>query len=342
MKKVRILSLDGGGIRGILPGIVLERLEQKLQEKTGNPQARLADFFDLMAGTSTGGILSLAYLNPGSDGRPKLTAGQALDLYLKKGTAIFSRTFRQKVKSKGGITDEKYNAQELENALQETFGNQQLKNLLKPCVISSYDIQNAKPLFFKQHKAYQKSHNFKVTDVARATSAAPTYFETALVNNENGQSFALIDGGVFVNNPALAAYSEARSISFSDTLDCPGAKDMMLVSIGTGASAKNYPYQEAKDWGALGWIKPIIGIMMNGNAQTVHYHLRKIYDTLSNQDAQDYHRLDPEIVKADEEMDNAKEENIKALEADGRAFVSKAQVDLELDTIAEKLIAYGL
>ena len=89
MKKVRILSIDGGGIRGILPGIVLVHLEEKLQEKTGNEDMRLADVFDLMAGTSTGGILTLTYLMPDENNRPKFTAQKAVDLYLEKGGKIF-------------------------------------------------------------------------------------------------------------------------------------------------------------------------------------------------------------------------------------------------------------
>ncbi len=341
MKKVRILSIDGGGIRGILPGIVLRRLEEKLQKQTNNPDARLVDFFDLFAGTSTGGILSLAYLCPGDNGRPKLTTGDALKLYLERGSEIFGRSFKQKIISKGGITDEKYNASALEQILEETFGEIELKDLIKPCIISSYDIKNAKPHFFKQQNAQNSIYNFKVKDVARSTSAAPTYFETALVENQLGSSYPLIDGGVFINNPSLAAYSEARGMSFSDDLIKPDANHIMIVSLGTGANAKKFEYDKAKDWGAIGWIKPIISIMMNGNSQTVHYHLDKIYHTLEGQNKNDYHRLEPEVVTADIEMDNAEKENLKALESDGLGYISKPSVDSELDSIVEKLIMYN-
>lgn len=340
MKKVRILSIDGGGIRGILPGIVLNQIEKKLQKKTKDPNIRLADMFDFMAGTSTGGILTLAYLTPNEDNRPKLSAQDAVNIYLERGDEIFDANLWQKIKSGEGIIDEKYSASKLEKALDDTFGDIKLSNLLKPCIITSYDIRNGKPHFFKQHKAKNDIHNFKVKDVARATSAAPTYFETALVKNDLGTPYPLIDGGVFVNNPALVAYSEARTMEFSGIDHFPTAKDMMIVSIGTGSVSKNYEYEKAKDWGAIGWIKPIIEIMMSGNSQTVHYHLTQIFDTLGLDNEKDYHRLEPKILTADSEMDNASVENLRKLKEDALSYISNSDVDKELDDIVEKLIQY--
>lgn len=110
-------------------------------------------------------------------------------------------------------------------------------------------MDNAKPHFFKQHKSHNQIYNFKVKDVARATSAAPTYFEVARVKNEIGTSFALVDGGLFVNNPAMVAYSEARSMSFENKVDFPTPKDMLIISIGTGSKSKSYTHDQVKDWG---------------------------------------------------------------------------------------------
>jgi patatin-like phospholipase/acyl hydrolase len=110
MKKIRILSLDGGGIRGILPGIILHQIELKLQKKTGDPNLRLSDMFDFMAGTSTGGILALAYLTPNEEKRPKLTAQEAVNIYLKKGDQIFNVSNWHKIRTVNGLADEKYNA----------------------------------------------------------------------------------------------------------------------------------------------------------------------------------------------------------------------------------------
>jgi patatin-like phospholipase/acyl hydrolase len=341
MKKVRILSIDGGGIRGILPGIVLTRIESKLQKKTGNNDIRLADMFDFMAGTSTGGILTLAYLMPGANGHSKFTAQQAVDLYLDRGDEIFDISRWQKIKSLGGLTDERYDATELEEALEDNFGDTRLNELLRPCAIASYDIRNGKPHFFKQHKAKNNEiFNFSVKHVARATSAAPTYFEVARIKNDIGTPFPLIDGGVFANNPALVAYSEARNLTFG-TLENPTAKNMMIVSIGTGSVSRKYEYKKAKDWGAVQWIQPIISIMMSGNSQTVDYHLKQIFATLSEKDEKDYYRLEPKIVTADIDMDNASVENMTKLKEDALSYISDSKVDKMLDNVVDKLIGYG-
>lgn len=253
MPKVKILSIDGGGIRGILAGVVLTRLEEKLQILSKDKDVKLADFFDLFSGTSTGGILTLSYLIADENQRPLLSAQEAVDLYLKKGGEIFDVSLWQKIKSGGGILDEKYDEKSLEASLEATFKDLTLKDLIKPCIISSYDVWNGKPHFFKQHKSENKIYNYKIKDVARATSAAPTYFEAAQIENEIGTSFTLVDGGTFANNPSMVAYSEARAMTFDN---------------------------KVKDWGQIQWVKPVIEIMMSGNSEATHYHLAQIFDTL--------------------------------------------------------------
>jgi len=340
-KKIRILSIDGGGIRGILPGVILVELEKKLQKKTGNKKLKLADMFDFMAGTSTGGILTLAYLMPNKDNKPLYSAQDALNFYLERGDEIFDVSLRQRFKSGNGITDEKYDATEIEEALLDKFSNTKLNQLVKPCIISSYDIRQGKPHFFKQHLANNDIYNFKIKDIARATSAAPTYFETARIKNDINTPFPLIDGGVFVNNPALVAYSEVRNINFDHkNINKPKAENMMIVSIGTGSKSKSYEYKKAKDWGLIGWIKPLIDIMMTGNSQTVNYHLKQIFATLNTNNSKDYHRLEPQIISADSEMDNASIENMNKLQEDALSYVSRPDIDKELDDIVEKLIKY--
>lgn len=340
MKKIKILSIDGGGIRGILPGVVLDRLEQKLQQASGNSNTRLADVFDFMAGTSTGGILTLAYLTPDQQQRPRLSAGEAVNLYLENGDKIFRTGLWQKIRNGAGLTDEKYHAGELEKALKDTFGDAKLSDLLKPCLISAYDIGNGKPHFFKQHRSSNAIYNFLVKDVARATSAAPTYFEAARVTNDLKTPFALVDGGVYANNPALAAYAEVRTMDFNSNDELPTAKDMLIISLGTGSTSKKYDYQKAKDWGAIGWIRPVIEIMMSGNSRTVHYYLHQIYHSLDEKDRADYYRLEPELIKADTEMDNASPKNMSNLKEDALNYLCLEKNDQQLDEIVNKLLEY--
>ena len=262
-----------------------------------------------------------------------------MDLYLERGDDIFDVSFKQKLKSLGGVIDEKYDADELEDALKDNIGDTKLKDLLKPCIITSYDIRNRNAFFFRKQRANDKENNFLVRDVARATSAAPTYFETARVKNDLGSPFPLIDGGVFVNNPALCAYSEARNLNFPERgINKPTAKDMVIVSIGTGSIQKSYEYKKAKNWGLVEWIQPIIDIMMSGNSETVDYHLKQIYDTLLTSDKTDYYRLEPQLGTASSDMDDASVENLKALEAAGQDFVQDDENDKTLTEIVNKLL----
>lgn len=342
-KKIRILSIDGGGIRGILPGTILTYIEEQLRIESKNPNATIGEYFDLIAGTSTGGILSLVYLCPDKEGGFKFRAKEAVDIYLDQGDEIFDVTLWKKFRSLRGLSDEKYEAKELEETLHDYLGDTTLGEALKPCLITSYDIRNRKAHFFTSVDATTDIHNYYMKDVARATSAAPTYFEPVRIKSLYGTPYSLIDGGVFANNPALCAYAEARTINFSEVLnnsskpDRPSAEDMLIVSLGTGTIKEPYHYKEFKDAGQIKWIKPLIDIMMSGNAETVDYQLKQIYGTLKKKDCEDYYRIQPELIQASNIMDNAKVENLKALYEDGLTAVTKYKETL--DTIVSKLVA---
>ncbi len=335
----RILSIDGGGIRGILPGQILVSLEEKLKKLDNNPNAAIADYFDMIAGTSTGGILACMYLCPSESDktRPRFSAQKAVELYLDRGDEIFDVSFWQKLKSLGGISDEKYSEDELVEALEDYIGEIKLNELLKPCLITSYDIKRRKGHFFRSHKAKtDPAYNFYVKDAARATSAAPTYFEAARVKADDNQVYPLIDGGVFVNNPTLCAYSEARNLKFDNNRNKPKAAEMMILSLGTGSSTADhgYEYKKSKNWGAIQWVKPIIDIMMSGVADTVDYQLKQIYNAVEK--PKQYVRLSPVLFTADSAMDNASAKNLQALKNDGEQ--NAKDFDKEITRIAKMLI----
>lgn len=312
---IRILSIDGGGIRGIIPGQVLIALEEKLAKKFPD-KPRIADHFDLVAGTSTGGILTCAYLLPDRQkpDRPRFTANEVHRLYMEEGEKIFSLSAGQRLRSFFGLGDEKYSARNLEEVLRNYFGGVWLKELLRPCVITSYDITNRRGHFFKKHEAEKpekKDYNFLVCDVARATSAAPTYFECPNIEAETGERFPLVDGGVFVSNPAMCAYAEARKIFGV------GAKDIILLSLGTGHTHKSYPWKKARRWGKVGWIRPVIDIMMSGVSEVVHFQLQQLFTSAGA--SENYLRIDTKIPETmDPEMDHASKENRLALSQLGK------------------------
>lgn len=329
---IRILSIDGGGIRGILPGQILVSLEEKLKNKSGDPSARIGDYFDLVAGTSTGAILSAAYVCPSDDGspKPKFSAQEAVNFYLEDGDEIFDVGFWRSIGTLGGVNDEKYSADELERVLKSAFGDIKLSELLKPTCLVSYDVKRRLPIIFKQHTAVEKKRDFKVRDLLRGSTAAPTYFEAARIYSlpPLKQKYVLVDGGIVANDPALSAYSEA--IKFDDV---DGIKDMTIVSIGTGKQLKGYTYSEIKDWGPLGWAKPSIDIALEGGPQMTEYYLNQIASTV---DDSKYYRIQPKLYDADSALDNATPENLENLRDAG---IRNAEAyDEKLEEIAEMLV----
>ena len=332
---MRILSIDGGGIRGIIPGQVLVSLEQKLQQISGNPDYRIADAFDLIAGTSTGGILTCLYLCPDKNtGKPKFSAPEAVDLYLQHGDNIFDVSIFRRIESLDGVAEAKYSADALEKALKDYLGDIKLGDLPKPCLITSYDITRRQAQFFNSAdvKKQGSGWDFYLRDVARATSAAPTYFEPANISSLDRQVYPLVDGGVFANNPTMCAWVEAYNSH-------PELKvsDLHILSIGTGEVDKSYHYSEAKNWGKIGWIGPVLDIMMSGVSETVDYQMRKLFKSAGYPDQ--YLRLQLDLQNfsdVDSAMDNASEENMRALQKAGQKLAHDS--DAVLSAFAQQLL----
>lgn len=328
---MRILSIDGGGIRGILPGQILVSLEEKLKIKSGDSSAKLGDYFDLVAGTSTGAILSAAYVCPGEHNRPRFSAKEAVNFYLEDGDEIFDVGFWRSIGTLGGISDEKYSANELERVLKTAFGDTKISELLKPTCLVSYDVKRRLPIIFKQHNAVEKNKDFLVRDALRGSTAAPTYFEAARIYSLDPlrQKYVLVDGGMVTNDPTLCAYSEA--IKFDGV---NGIKDMVIVSLGTGKQLRRYTYPEIKDWGPLGWAKPSIDIALEGGPQMTSYHMNQIASTIENPK---FYRIQPDLYGADTALDNATAENLENLRDAG--IRNAEDYDEILDDIAETLIS---
>ncbi len=352
--KIRILSLDGGGIRGIIPATIIQYIEQEIGRLTNDKKAHIGEYVDMVAGTSTGGILASLYLTPLNPGETaaRYNATDALLLYREHGKKIFKKGFWENF-SNFKMWNEKFRADNLQKLLDEYFADTLLSQLIRPCVITSYDFFKRRAAFFNSTYARQSGgevKDFYVKNITRATSAAPTYFEPAQIKSLGGGEFNLIDGGVFVNNPAMCAYSEARNTLFSKDRfmrgkfklpkkDKPGAKDMFIVSIGTGSESKQFRFENLKDAGLVSWLPVLIDIMMSGNSETVDYHLRKIYDTLDDADKEDYFRLNPSLHNASPEMDNATKKNTEALYEAGSMYVYDNQE--QLNKIAAKLVEYA-
>jgi hypothetical protein len=226
-RPVRVLCIDGGGIRGILATMVLAELERR----TDKP---IADMFDLIAGTSTGSLVALGLTVPGDDGRPRFTARQVMKLYEVFGPKVFSRSVWHQIRAVGNLADGKYPAAGLENMLSELFGGARLKDSLVDVLVPSYEIERRIPYFFKSWRALEnESYDFAMAQVVRAGTAAPTYFEPAHIPADGDDYYALVDGAVVAYNPGLCAYVEARQLY-------PDAKDFLVRTGGRPAGPSRF------------------------------------------------------------------------------------------------------
>lgn len=320
---VRILSIDGGGIRGIIPAMVLRHLE----EQTGKNTARL---FHMIAGTSTGGILATGLTLP-----PKpLRAGELLEFYLRHGPKIFHRSLWKGVSSLGGTTDEKYDDGPLVEALKDVVGEAWLSQVkAAELLITTYEIEKRQPMFFKSWRARgitadtagdekKEDRDFRLWQVCRATSAAPTYFEAAAIESKSKKKFYCIDGGVFANNPSMCALASARRIF-------PKAKSFLVVSLGTGTTERPIPYSEAKDWGLVGWARPLLSVFMGGASEVADYQCNEELPG-------SYHRFevdlgaepdDPDAPSDD--FDDASPHNMSLLQLTAQRMIEERSDDLK-------------
>lgn len=299
MKK--ILSIDGGGIRGIIPAVILADIEHR----TKKPISKL---FDIIAGTSTGGILALGLVMPDDTypDKPAQTAQEMIKMYKNEGRKIFPPSFLDSL-GLAGWSGEKYGEKGIEGVLEERFADTRLSQALCDTIITSYEIEKRENVIFKSTTAQlEHEEDFYMRDIARATSAAPTYFEPAKIQAINKQnSYYLVDGGLFANNPAMYAYTH-----FIENVKGRENKECIMVSLGTGNVFKPILYKKAINWGLIGWAKPTIDILFDGICNAIDEQLRVIFKARKNSR---YYRFQRELQNEYNELDDTKEETINYL-----------------------------
>jgi patatin-like phospholipase/acyl hydrolase len=269
MPKYRVLSIDGGGIRGLVTTIVLQRL----LEKPGLDN--ILDLIDLVAGTSTGGLLALGIAD-------QLDIAEIRDIYVNKGPEIFDDFWLDDLVHLGKLLGADYSIKPLGRALQDLLGDTTLGQLKKRVLITAFDLDNEDPDPAKRTWKPKLFHNFpgKNNDrdqlaykVGMYTSAAPTYFPTV---------DGYVDGGVYASNPGMCALAQTQDQRYKPT---PALQDIVLLSLGTGTSLQ-YIKGKTHDWGYAQWIKPLISLMLDGTAGIADYQCRQMLDV-------HYHRLEP-------------------------------------------------
>lgn len=348
---IRVLSIDGGGIRGILPATVLTALE----ERSGHP---VADLFDLIIGTSTGGILALGLVAPNARGGPAYSARDLLRLYHARGSQIFplggepvvkysgllgTRTalpaeasFGDRVKHfmgyeninklvapLGGHGNARYPATGLMQVLLEYLGDVRLRQARRRVGVTSYEYVTRQPWIFR---SYLDTEDPLMRDVARATSAGPTFFPVATVAGVDGQ---FIDGGVVANDPAFIAFMEALNLARAASLP----PDIILVSVGSGMPAADVPIDDdvplqlvdRMNWARLAGDH-LMAAIFNGGAQAQRLLLHQLLNASDAGDPQrtsGYWRYQTTLEEANFAMDDARPENLVALQRDADRLVAE-------------------
>jgi patatin-like phospholipase/acyl hydrolase len=268
--KYRILCVDGGGIRGLIPALVIAELEKRIQQRTG-PEARVSDYFHMFAGTSTGGLVALSLTVPDAANpeRPGVSGNELARFYIEDGPDIFHRSLFQKLRTLWGWLGPKYTLGPLQKAIESRLGTVEIQQALREVIVTSYDMTNREPYFFKRWRAREapdSDRNRPLADAGLATSAAPTYFPSHEVDGR-----ALVDGGVFAANPVIVAIVEALK-RIGDDPHHLDQDDLLVVSIGTGLHEDGYRQDQVRGWGRLGWIfphrgePPILGATLGGAA----------------------------------------------------------------------------
>lgn len=257
MSSYRILALDGGGIRGLYTAVLLDRLLEQVPSFT--------DRADLLAGTSTGGILALGLASG-------IAVKDLIALYRDNGSAIFSRSLWHEIRDLGDLTGSKYDDNNLIHLIQDAFGERTLDDLLpRHVLVPSFDLDNEavppasrmwKPKFFHNFEGADSDGQEKIGDVALRTSAAPTYFPAY-------QGY--VDGGVVANNPAMSALAQA----IDPATGGQQLTDLRLFSIGTGLTPQ-FVSGDMLDWGLAQWAPVLANVMIEGMMGVADYQCARL------------------------------------------------------------------
>ncbi len=318
---MKILSVDGGGVRGIITATILEEIERK----TGK---HITELFDAITGTSTGGLIAAAITKPDRRGNnPEYYAKDVVDLYLTQAEKIFAPSLLRKIFTGFGLWGAKYSRSYYDSILEKTFDNVLLSQTLRPLFIPIYSIEKDKPFIASSYLAKNNSNNdFYLKDIVGATGAAPTYFAPKLFKSiTNKSSYQGADGGIYANNPELIGITGVYTMNPKLELT-----DIILVSIGTGCSINN-PNVKA-DNGDIGWLKgrDIISDMIDAESTIAEAAITAM---LKNNN---HFRLQMNIPEEMSSMDNGNEQHLHSLINIAKDYINQNQQTI--DTICALLI----
>ncbi len=301
--KFKILSIDGGGLRGYATLLILKRIEQKLGKN-------IKDCFSLIAGTSTGGIIACGLASG-------LPVQELLNLYKDEGKIIFPR--RNGLRSYTSyLCGAEFKNKGLKTVLENYFKEKKLSDCTTPIIIPTYCVSENSPLFFKSRyinissknggiSIEENKKNASLVDICMSTSAGPTFLPPYNFKYTNelateDKYVTCIDGGIYVNNPSLIALTEIQKYGYDPTYNFNGnLKDIFILSIGTGHLETYHTYTKLNRFGKIYWARPLIDIMMNASSETFHKQTEEIL-TFNTDDNTYINYLRTQIILEDKKL----------------------------------------
>jgi hypothetical protein len=317
-KRLRILSIDGGGVRGIIPARILEELERYLKEEerkangsndgSNETTHHLWEYFDVIAGTSSGGLITALITIPGDQNRP-CNAKEAVAFFKDDADQIFPTTFTDNglagrvLEGIKSVLSPIYSADTLETLLQKKFGEARLSQALTSVIIPAFDTATEVPVFFSNLKADERTeplYNVKVKDACRATTAAPIFFPAAnfkeVLSDGSTKDFSVIDGGIAINDPDFS--------------------NILVLSLGTGQHPMRF--LAMSQWNSLHWLLnrsglPLLNSFLSASEE-IEYYTSMLFD--AHQSGDNYLRIQTDCLSTSEFLgiDDARPENLGDLE----------------------------
>ncbi|XP_058770017.1 patatin-like protein 6 [Vicia villosa] len=278
--KICILAIDGGGMRGILAGKALAYLENALKKKSGDQNARIADYFDVATGSGVGGIFTAMLFATKDQRKPIYSADDTWRLLAEQGKRFYgcsgSRGFLKRIFGSGGSSSVETATAGMERIVKEAFTAENgrcltLKDTLKPVLIPCYDLSSTAPFLFSRADALETdSFDFRLWEVCRATSAEPGLLEPVQMRSVDGQTKCVaVDGGLAMSNPTGAAITHV----LHNKQEFPfvrGVEDLLVLSLGTGQLVEvKCDYDRVTRWKAKDWARPMARISSDASADLV-------------------------------------------------------------------------
>ena len=316
--QVRILSIDGGGAKGIIPAVILEYIEVKLQELAKNPKVRLSDFLDFVAGTAAGALITTMIITPDENRKPAYTLKEIVSNFLDFESAYYQK---KNWKTLWGWIGPQYSAKNVEELHIKYFNHWKMKDLLLPTAIPGYDIFNRKPVIFTNKDGTDKYEDYFAKDVVRGSGASPAWISPAEFRDGTYKNL-IVNGNLIANNPSMIAFVEAsKTPQIIDKFKRLSVDNVYLISLGTGQSKfKKYTSDDVRLWNKNSWYDLLLNMGIQSSTVIPEYEIRIRFE--SHGCPNNYVRIDPEIRLGSSNRKDTSKKNMLHLLQDANNYIA--------------------